>query len=226
MSAAARPQGACRACQSRNMAHWVAGGSAGRGSCGAGPRPGVPRLGAAVAAAAGVQAAVPGAYWATAAVLRHSGGSFSPSRHCPWLCRAAPQAAAMVQIGRKAGPKAAKRKALTFTIDCSKPVEDKIMEIASFEKFLLDKIKVDGKTGACTVAAAVGRRSGSSAVGRGGSVGCRCIGTVVLGVGLRRNILALCAPGGGLCWAARSNALLTRNGGAVSAAEAGKAAAY
>ena len=27
----------------------------------------------------------------------------------------------------------------------SKPVEDKIMEIASFEKFLVDKIKVDGK---------------------------------------------------------------------------------
>ena len=39
------------------------------------------------------------------------------------------------------------KKALTFTIDCAKPVEDKIMEIASFEKFLLDKIKVDGKTG-------------------------------------------------------------------------------
>jgi len=54
----------------------------------------------------------------------------------------------MVQIGKKAnaGPKKGK-KALTFTIDCSKPVEDKIMEIASFEKFLLDKIKVDGKTG-------------------------------------------------------------------------------
>ena len=27
----------------------------------------------------------------------------------------------------------------------SKPVEDKIMEIGSFEKFLVDKIKVDGK---------------------------------------------------------------------------------
>lgn len=54
----------------------------------------------------------------------------------------------MVQIGKKvaSGPKKSK-KALTFTIDCSKPVEDKIMEIASFEKFLLDKIKVDGKTG-------------------------------------------------------------------------------
>eukprot|EP00897_Mesotaenium_endlicherianum_P008785 jgi/Mesen1/7935/ME000422S07089 len=40
-----------------------------------------------------------------------------------------------------------KKKAITFTIDCSKPVEDKIMEIASFEKFLQDKVKVDGKAG-------------------------------------------------------------------------------
>lgn len=54
----------------------------------------------------------------------------------------------MVQIGRKASvaPKKGK-KALTFVIDCSKPVEDSIMEIALFEKFLVDKIKVDGKTG-------------------------------------------------------------------------------
>lgn len=37
--------------------------------------------------------------------------------------------------------------ATTFTIDCTKPVEDKIMDIAQFEKFLLDRIKVDGKTG-------------------------------------------------------------------------------
>lgn len=57
----------------------------------------------------------------------------------------------MVQIvGKKraAGPKKGK-KVLSFTIDCAKPVEDKIMDIASFEKFLLDKIKVDGKTGGC-----------------------------------------------------------------------------
>lgn len=50
-------------------------------------------------------------------------------------------------IGRKAAKGPAKKKATTFTIDCSKPVEDKIMEIASFEKFLLEKIKVDGRTG-------------------------------------------------------------------------------
>ncbi|KAK9808837.1 hypothetical protein WJX72_004716 [[Myrmecia] bisecta] len=54
----------------------------------------------------------------------------------------------MVQVGKKAaGPKAKKQK-VTFTVDCTKPVEDKIMEIGSFEKFLLDKIKVGNKTGA------------------------------------------------------------------------------
>lgn len=53
----------------------------------------------------------------------------------------------MVVIGKKAtGPKA-KKKAQTFVIDCSKPVDDKIMEIATFEKFLQEKIKVDGKAG-------------------------------------------------------------------------------
>ena len=36
---------------------------------------------------------------------------------------------------------------LSFVIDCSKPVEDKIMDISSFEKFLQDRIKVEGKTG-------------------------------------------------------------------------------
>lgn len=42
---------------------------------------------------------------------------------------------------------AAKKKAQVFVIDASKPVEDKIMDISSFEKFMADKIKVDGKTG-------------------------------------------------------------------------------
>lgn len=40
-----------------------------------------------------------------------------------------------------------KKKVQVFTIDCAKPVEDKIMEIASFEKFLQDRIKVDDKAG-------------------------------------------------------------------------------
>ncbi len=54
----------------------------------------------------------------------------------------------MVQPKKAAGGPKGKKKAQVFTIDCTKPVDDKIMEIASFEKFLQDKIKVDGKTGA------------------------------------------------------------------------------
>ncbi|XP_010914459.2 large ribosomal subunit protein eL22z isoform X2 [Elaeis guineensis] len=45
--------------------------------------------------------------------------------------------------------KGGKKKGSTFTIDCAKPVEDKIMEIASLEKFLQERIKVaGGKAGA------------------------------------------------------------------------------
>lgn len=44
--------------------------------------------------------------------------------------------------------KGGKKKAATFVIDCSKPVEDKIMDIASLEKFLQERIKVGGKPGA------------------------------------------------------------------------------
>ncbi|KAJ1624921.1 ribosomal protein L22e, partial [Pavlovales sp. CCMP2436] len=41
----------------------------------------------------------------------------------------------------------AKAKTLKFTIDCSQPVDDGIMDAASFEKFLQDRLKVAGKTG-------------------------------------------------------------------------------
>ena len=52
-------------------------------------------------------------------------------------------------LGKKpaAAPLKGKKKQATFVIDCSKPVEDKIMKIGEFEKFLVDKIKVDNKTG-------------------------------------------------------------------------------
>lgn len=54
----------------------------------------------------------------------------------------------MVVAARKpaSGPKG-KKKSQTFVIDCAKPVDDKIMDIASFETFLTEKIKVDGKAG-------------------------------------------------------------------------------
>jgi large subunit ribosomal protein L22e len=48
---------------------------------------------------------------------------------------------------KPAGGTKGKKRAQTFTIDCGKPVEDKIMDIASFEKFLQDRIKVAGKAG-------------------------------------------------------------------------------
>merc|ERR1712057_143547 len=38
-----------------------------------------------------------------------------------------------------------KKKTKTFVLDCARPVDDKIMEIGSFEKFLKDRIKVNGK---------------------------------------------------------------------------------
>jgi len=56
---------------------------------------------------------------------------------------------AAMAVGKKpaAAPLKGKKKSTTFVIDCSKPVEDKIMKIGEFEKFLTDKIKVDNKTG-------------------------------------------------------------------------------
>ncbi|KAI3991230.1 hypothetical protein MKX01_022451 [Papaver californicum] len=50
--------------------------------------------------------------------------------------------------GTIAGAKGGKKKTSTYTIDCAKPVEDKIMDIASLEKFLQERIKVGGKAGA------------------------------------------------------------------------------
>ncbi|KAG0479820.1 hypothetical protein HPP92_010678 [Vanilla planifolia] len=56
----------------------------------------------------------------------------------------------MSRGGSNTGVKGGKKKASTFVIDCAKPVEDKIMDIASLEKFLLERIKVaslGGKAG-------------------------------------------------------------------------------
>ncbi|KAJ6686616.1 hypothetical protein OIU79_016393 [Salix purpurea] len=54
------------------------------------------------------------------------------------------------------GPKG-KKKGASFVIDCAKPVEDKIMDIASLEKFLQERIKVGGKAGALGDTVAVSR---------------------------------------------------------------------
>ncbi|KAM7255039.1 hypothetical protein ACFE04_020280 [Oxalis oulophora] len=46
-----------------------------------------------------------------------------------------------------AATKGGKKKGASFVVDCTKPVDDKIMDIASLEKFLQERIKVGGKTG-------------------------------------------------------------------------------
>lgn len=43
--------------------------------------------------------------------------------------------------------KASKKSIAKFTIDCTQPVDDKVFDPAAFEKFLHDKIKVNGKAG-------------------------------------------------------------------------------
>uniref|UniRef100_A0A4W4FU11 Large ribosomal subunit protein eL22 n=1 Tax=Electrophorus electricus TaxID=8005 RepID=A0A4W4FU11_ELEEL len=40
-----------------------------------------------------------------------------------------------------------KKQLLKFTLDCTHPVEDGIMDAANFEQFLQERIKVNGKAG-------------------------------------------------------------------------------
>ncbi|XP_045161746.1 60S ribosomal protein L22-like [Mercenaria mercenaria] len=47
----------------------------------------------------------------------------------------------------RSGGKGKKKKiAIHYVLDCTHPVEDGIMDVASFEKFLNERIKVEGKT--------------------------------------------------------------------------------
>ena len=56
--------------------------------------------------------------------------------------------------GKGNQPKAAKKK---FCIDCTVPVDDNVLDPASFEKFLNDRIKVNGKAGMLGDAVVVSR---------------------------------------------------------------------
>uniref|UniRef100_A0A6T6YZH5 Large ribosomal subunit protein eL22 n=1 Tax=Bicosoecida sp. CB-2014 TaxID=1486930 RepID=A0A6T6YZH5_9STRA len=49
---------------------------------------------------------------------------------------------------RKAGGQKAKKQTLRFVLDCSVLVADSLMIMDDFEKFLTDRIKVNGKQGA------------------------------------------------------------------------------
>ena len=42
----------------------------------------------------------------------------------------------------------AKKSTVKFVIDCTQPVDDKVLDVAMFEKYLHDKIKIGGKTSA------------------------------------------------------------------------------
>ena len=42
----------------------------------------------------------------------------------------------------------AKKSIVKFVIDCTQPVDDKVLDVASFEKYLHDRIKIGNKTGA------------------------------------------------------------------------------
>ncbi|KAK3378075.1 60S ribosomal protein L22-like protein [Podospora didyma] len=54
----------------------------------------------------------------------------------------------MAPVAKKAGSKAKGPKTTKkFIINASQPASDKIFDVAAFEKFLNEKIKVDGRTG-------------------------------------------------------------------------------
>merc|ERR1712141_638361 len=58
-------------------------------------------------------------------------------------------AKAVKRPGKLQSGKGGKKKkiALRFTVDCTHPVEDGIMDVTNFEKYLMERIKVEGKTG-------------------------------------------------------------------------------
>ncbi|CAM9529035.1 unnamed protein product [Discosporangium mesarthrocarpum] len=60
--------------------------------------------------------------------------------------------------------KTSKKQVLKFVIDCHIPVEDRVLDPASFEKFLHDRIKVNGKAGNLGDAVSIGREKSSLTV--------------------------------------------------------------
>ncbi|XP_053454410.1 60S ribosomal protein L22-like [Nycticebus coucang] len=69
--------------------------------------------------------------------------------HKQELCTCLSASAAAVPPVKKLVPKGGKKKkkqVLKFTLDCTHPVEDEIMDAANFEQFLQERIKVNGKS--------------------------------------------------------------------------------
>eukprot|EP00913_Durusdinium_trenchii_P023674 g22238.t3 len=67
---------------------------------------------------------------------------------------------------KRAAPKA-KPATMKYTIDCQQPVDDNILEVKDFEHFLMNRIKVDGKTGNLGDKITSNRTSGSHLVRTG-----------------------------------------------------------
>jgi len=44
-----------------------------------------------------------------------------------------------------------KKSTVKYVIDCTQPVDDKVLDVAQFEKYLQDRIKIDGKVRAFAV---------------------------------------------------------------------------
>merc|ERR1712213_300246 len=76
-------------------------------------------------------------------------GTQSTWGFCSTLSNMPAQKAAVKRPGKLQSGKGGKKKKTTwgFTVDCTHPVEDGIMDVTNFEKYLLERIKVDGKTG-------------------------------------------------------------------------------
>ncbi|CAD5311558.1 unnamed protein product [Arabidopsis thaliana] len=66
----------------------------------------------------------------------------------------------MARVGAKSSGAGAKKKGVSFVIDCSKPVDDTILEIATLEKFLQERIMVRGKAGALGNSVSITRYNG------------------------------------------------------------------
>ena len=92
------------------------------------------------------------------------------------LFRSIMPAVAKAKVGNTSAKKGPKRKLkkkvvktakkpapVVFTIDCTNPVNDGILDPSSFEKFLHDKVKVNGKPGVVDNAVKI-RRNGSKII--------------------------------------------------------------
>jgi len=76
----------------------------------------------------------------------------------------APAPAAAAPKKKAAGASKKKAAQQKFTIDCSEPAADEIFDIASFEKFLHDRIKIGGKTGVLGEAITITREASTITV--------------------------------------------------------------